>query len=77
MSIPVWQVQQQLIEELKKGPNTPEFMTGEGDEKYLFTRDFVLKVVRITHKYHLTIGHMLKKQYEDKRLAAIEADDDI
>ena len=52
-------------------------MTGEGDEKFLFTREFVLKVVRITHKYHLTIGHMLKKQYEDKRLAAIEADDDI
>lgn len=52
-------------------------MTGEGDEKYLFTRTFVLKIVRITHKYHLTIGHLLKKQNEDRRLASLVTKDDI
>ena len=66
-----------LIDELKKEPNTPEFQDGEGDKQYLFTRKFVLMVTRYTHKYHMIMNNLLKKQNEDSRLAAIEINDDL
>ena len=69
--------EQMLIDELEKEPNAPELIGGEGDLAFTFTKDFTLKVTRFIHKYHLIVGHMLTKQFEDKRLAAIEADDDI
>eukprot|EP00354_Favella_ehrenbergii_P001622 CAMPEP_0170461168 /NCGR_PEP_ID=MMETSP0123-20130129/7189_1 /TAXON_ID=182087 /ORGANISM="Favella ehrenbergii, Strain Fehren 1" /LENGTH=200 /DNA_ID=CAMNT_0010726149 /DNA_START=68 /DNA_END=670 /DNA_ORIENTATION=+ len=70
-------VEQMLSEELDKESNTPEFMESESDDKYMFKREFVLRVTRIVHKYHLLIGNLLNKQFEDKRLAAIESSDDI
>ena len=68
-----------LIAELRKDhSNTPEYQTeAGGDQRYLFTREFVLKVTRLTHKYHTIIHHLMKKQAEDRRLAAIEQDDDL
>ena len=67
-----------LIAELKEHSNTPEYQTqAAGDQRYLFTRDFVLKVTRLTHKYHTIIHHAMKKQAEDRRLAAIEQEDEL
>ena len=67
-----------LIKELADGGNTPEYQTEEtGDQRFLFTKAFVLKIVKFTHKYHSVIHHLMTKQAEDKRLAAIEADDDL
>lgn len=67
-----------LAAELKSHSNTPEFQKDQqGDQQYLFTRDFVLKVTRLTHKYHTIIYHVMKKQAEDRRLAAIEAQDEV
>lgn len=67
-----------LAAELKGHVNTPEFQKDQlGDQQYLLTRDFVLKVTRLTHKYHSIIYHVMKKQAEDRRLAAIEAQDDV
>ena len=67
-----------LADELKSHANTPEFQTEtSGDQQFLFSRDFVLKVTRLTHKYHTIIHHVMKKQAEDRRLAAIEAEDDL
>ena len=43
----------------------------------MFTKEFVLQVVRFTHKYHMIMNHVTKKQAEDRRLAAIEAEDDL
>ena len=37
----------------------------------------MLKVVKLTHKYHLVMNKLLSKQNEDRRLAAIEAGDDL
>jgi len=48
-----------LIEELEKDSNAPELIGGEGDLAYTFTREFTLKVMRYTHKYHLIVGHKL------------------
>ena len=43
----------------------------------MFTRKFVLMVTRYTHKYHMIMNNLLKKQNEDSRLAAIEINDDL
>ena len=67
-----------LIKELSDDGNTPEYQTeATGDQRFLFTKSFVLKIVRFTHRYHSIIHHLMTKQAEDKRLAAIEADDDL
>ena len=34
-------------------------------------------MTRLTHKYHTIIHHVMKKQAEDRRLAAIEQEDDL
>ncbi len=34
-------------------------------------------VTRYTHKYHMIMNNLLKKQNEDSRLAAIEINDDL
>lgn len=37
----------------------------------------MLTVTKLTHKFHMIMNNLLKKQNEDRRLAAIEADDDL
>ena len=69
-------VKQMLIDELKKESNAPEFMQEEGDKAFLFTKPFMLKVIRLTQKYISILARLLAKQNEDRRLAAIEENDD-
>jgi len=47
------------------------------DESRLFSKAFVLKVNELTHKFHTMMHHTIKNQHEDRRLAAIEAKDDL
>ena len=67
-----------LRDELSSIENTPEYQEESAenpDQKYLFSKAFVLKVIRLTHKYHIIVHHVMTKQAEDKRLAAVEEDD--
>ena len=67
-----------LNDELKTHSNTPEFQTdAAGDIQYLFTRAFVLRITRLSQKYHTLIHHVMKKQAEDRRMQAIEENDDL
>ena len=67
-----------LMEELKSVPNAPELQKDvEGDAAQIFSKDFVLRVTRFTHRYHMISNVLIKKQNEDARLAAIEADNDL
>ena len=69
------------MEDLKKVGDTPEFLKvesdGNADRGQILSKEFVLKVTRITHKYHTILAHMIKKQHEDRRLAAIEQGDEL
>ena len=67
-----------LNDELKTHSNTPEYQVGEsGDAQYLFSKAFVLRITLLSQKYHTIIHHVMKKQAEDRRLAAIEENDDL
>lgn len=73
-------VKQDLREHLKTYANTPEFgeaSADNADSGRVLSKDFVLRMTRITHKYHTILHHMIKKQHEDRRLAAIEEGDEL
>lgn len=73
-------VKQDLLEHLKTHPNTPEFQAVSAenpDSGRVLSKDFVLKMTRITHKYHTILHHIIKNQHEDRRLAAIEQGNEL